>query len=75
MEIIKKYMTMVQEHVEKHKNCPWVMIIIGVVLLVLGFVLDALTIKMLWIIIAIAAIALGGFFFYISQKKKAPPAE
>lgn len=58
-----------QECMEKCKWCPWVLVIVGIILLILGFIFNAITIKVLWIIISIVAIVAGGFGLYFKYKE------
>ncbi len=59
----------IQECMEKYKWCPWVLVIVGIVLLILGFLLSATAIKVIWIIISILAIVAGGFGLYFKYKE------
>ena len=60
-----------QKHLHECKHCPWILIVVGVVMLLIGISLSAHAIKVLWILIAIVAIAGGGFLLYLLGSKKA----
>ena len=51
------------------KEYKLILIAVGAVLLVLGFIIDAATIKSLWLLVAIVLIAAGAFGFYTSRTK------
>ena len=55
---------------ECKKNCQkyqWPLIVVGVVLFIVGFLLNASIIKILWLLIAIVVIAAGIFGVYTSR--------
>ncbi len=65
------------KHMEKYPWCAWTLVITGLVLLILGLIFNALTIKVLWVIIAIVAIIFGGLglYFKYSEKPTKPESE
>ncbi len=54
-----------KKHCQKYQ---WPLIIVGIVLFLVGFILEASLIRALWILIAIILIAAGGFGVYISRR-------
>lgn len=65
---MEKIIQKIKECTEKCKWCPLAITIAGVVLLLLGFFLNAAAIKALWLLIAILTIAAGGFCLYVTHK-------
>ncbi len=58
-----------QQCIKICKEYQWVLISVGAVLLVLGFILDAAIVKSLWMLIGIVLIAAGAYGFYTGRTK------
>jgi hypothetical protein len=58
-----------QQCIKICKDYQWVLIAVGAVLLVLGFILDAALVKSLWMLVGIVLIVAGGFGVYTGRTK------
>jgi len=67
---------MIEEYTDKFPWAPLALLIAGGVMFVLGLFLSASMIKALWLLLGLAALAVGGVSYYLTQmggKKPAAP--